>query len=309
MARAFVFPGQGSPYVGMGADLAAQFPSAKAWFDEVDEALGEKLSTLMADGPMDALSLTANTQPALMAHSVAAQRVLQEEVGLSIADCAFAAGHSLGEYSALCAAGSITLSDTAKLLRLRGQAMQDAVPVGKGSMAALIGVNVEKAQVVIDALKGDGICEIANDNGLQQVVVSGETAAIESICAGARGQGVKIAKQLPVSAPFHSSMMAPAQAVMRDALAACDIKSPQTPIMANVTAAPVSSPDDIRDLLVRQVTGRVRWTESVQAMAAAGVSEIVEIGAGETLCGLIKRIEKGVALKSFGKADDINGIK
>ena len=309
MTRAVIFPGQGSQFVGMGASLLENFPVAKAVFDEVDEALGEKLSALMFDGPIETLSLTVNTQPALMAHSIAALRVLESETGFRINDCAFAAGHSLGEYSALCGAGAIALADTAKLLRKRGEAMQAAVPVGEGGMAVLIGVDVDGAQAAIDALKGDGLCEIANDNGPKQVVVSGQASAIEAVCAGARGEGVKIAKPLPVSAPFHSSMMAPAQPIMEEALAQCQIETPTPPIIANVTAAPMSSPDDIRKALVEQVAGRVRWTESVHAMVSAGVTEFVEIGAGDTLCGLIKRIEKSVELKSFGAPEQLSAFQ
>ena len=307
MTRAFIFPGQGSQAVGMGVALADAFPVAREVFEEVDDALGQKLSVLMREGPMEELTLTANTQPALMAHSIAAMRVLEKEAGVDIADAQFVAGHSLGEYSALCAARSLSLSDTARLLRIRGEAMQAAVPVGEGAMAALIGVDLEGAQKAIDATEG-GACEIANDNAPGQVVISGDKTRVEAVCAGAKEFGAKIAKLLPVSAPFHSSLMAPAAERMAEALAEADIQSPATPLIANVTADVTSDPAVIRDLLVKQVTGRVRWTESVQKMAADGCETFVEVGSGKVLCGLVKRIAKGTATMNVGEPGDVDAF-
>ena len=306
MTRAFIFPGQGSQAVGMGKALADAFPVAKEVFQEVDEALGQKLSALMWDGPMEDLTLTANTQPALMAHSIAAMRVLESEAGVDIAAAQFVAGHSLGEYSALCAARAISLADTAKLLRIRGEAMQAAVPVGDGAMAALIGVDMEGAQKAIDATDG-GICEIANDNAPGQVVISGDKRRVEAVCAGAKEFGAKIAKLLPVSAPFHSSLMAPAAERMAEALAAATIAAPAT-LIANVTAAPAKTPDDICELLVKQVTGRVRWTESVKAMTEAGCGTFVEVGSGKVLCGLVRRIDKEAATMNVGEPADVDAF-
>ena len=308
MARAFVFPGQGSQAVGMGSALAVAFPAAKAVFDEVDEALGQNLSKLMRDGPMEELTLTANTQPALMAHSIAAFRVLEVEAGVKAADAQFVAGHSLGEYSALCAAGAISLADTARLLRIRGEAMQAAVPVGEGAMAALIGVDLDGAQKAIQGASGGGVCEIANDNAPGQVVISGEKAAVEAVCANAKEYGAKLAKLLPVSAPFHSSLMQLAADRMAEALADAAINAPATDLVANVTAQPTKSPDEIRDLLVKQVTGRVRWTESVQLMAEKGCDDFVEVGSGKVLCGLVKRIAKGANATSVGEPADIEAF-
>ena len=307
MTRAFIFPGQGSQAVGMGVALADAFPVAREVFEEVDDALGQKLSVLMREGPMEELTLTANTQPALMAHSIAAMRVLEKEAGVNIADAQFVAGHSLGEYSALCAARSLSLSDTARLLRIRGEAMQAAVPVGEGAMAALIGVDLDGAQKAIDATEG-GACEIANDNAPGQVVISGDKTRVEAVCAGAKEFGAKIAKLLPVSAPFHSSLMAPAAERMAEALAEADIQSPATPLIANVTADVTSDPAVIRDLLVKQVTGRVRWTESVQKMAADGCETFVEVGSGKVLCGLVKRIAKGTATMNVGEPGDVDAF-
>ncbi len=308
MARAFLFPGQGSQSVGMGAALSEAFPVARAVFDEVDEALGQKLSVLMRDGPMEELTMTANTQPALMAHSIAAIRVLEAEVGVKVENAKFVAGHSLGEYSALCAAKAISLADTARLLRIRGEAMQAAVPVGKGAMAALIGVDLEGAQKAIEGSAGDGICEIANDNAPGQVVISGEKTAVEAVCANAKEYGAKLAKLLPVSAPFHSSLMQPAADRMAAALADAEINIPITEIVANVTATATKSPDEIRQLLVQQVTGRVRWTESVQFMAHQGCDDFVEIGSGKVLSGLIKRIAKGTSVSNIGAPEDIQAF-
>ncbi len=305
MARAFLFPGQGSQAVGMGAALSDAFASARAVFEEVDEALGQNLSALMRDGPMEDLTLTANTQPALMAHSIAAFRVLEEEAGVKVEDAMFVAGHSLGEYSALCAARAINLADTARLLRVRGEAMQAAVPVGEGAMAALIGVDLDGAQKAVEGAAGGGVCEIANDNAPGQVVISGEKAAVEAVCANAKEYGAKLSKLLPVSAPFHSSLMQPAADRMAAALAETTISAPATALVANVTAQPTTSPDEIRDLLVKQVTGRVRWTESAQLMAEKGCDEFVEVGSGKVLSGLIKRIAKGASTVNVGNPDDV----
>lgn len=308
MALAFIFPGQGSQAVGMGAALAEAFPVAREVFEEVDDALGQKLSKLMRDGPIEELTLTANAQPALMAHSIATMRVLEKEAGVDIANAMFVAGHSLGEYSALCAARAISLSDTAKLLRIRGEAMQAAVPVGKGAMAALIGVDLEGAQKAIDAAEGDGVCEIANDNAPGQVVISGSKERVEAVCAGAKEFGAKIAKLLPVSAPFHSSLMQPAAERMAEALEKAEIKAPATTLVANVTAAECVSPDDIRDLLVKQVTGRVRWTESVSYMAGEGCDRFIEVGSGKVLSGLVKRIAREAATMNVGEPGDVDAF-
>lgn len=308
MARAFVFPGQGSQSVGMGRALAEAFPAAREVFEEVDEALKQKLSRLMWEGPMEELTLTANAQPALMAHSIAMLRVLEKEAGVEVENAMFVAGHSLGEYSALCAAGALGLAETARLLRVRGEAMQAAVPAGEGAMAALIGVDLEAAQKAIDAAPGAGVCEIANDNAPGQVVISGEKARVEAVCAGAKEFGAKLAKLLPVSAPFHSSLMRPAAEVMAKALAEAKIAAPKAPLVANITAQQTVSPEEIRDLLVRQVTGRVRWTESVAYMAEKGCEKFVEVGAGKVLAGLVKRIAKDAAVISVGEPADIEAF-
>ena len=308
MGRAFIFPGQGSQAVGMGAALADAFPVAREVFQEVDDALGENLSALMREGPIEDLTLTANTQPALMAHSIAALRVLETEAGADVENTMFVAGHSLGEYSALCAARALTLSDTAKLLRIRGEAMQAAVPVGQGAMAALIGVDLEAAQKAIDGIEGEGVCEIANDNAPGQVVISGEKSRVEAVCAGAKEYGAKLAKLLPVSAPFHSSLMQPAADRMAEALAAVTINAPATTLVANVTAGEALSPDAIRDLLVKQVTGRVRWTESVAYMVDKGCGMFVEIGSGKVLSGLIRRINRDATSINVGEPGDIDAF-
>ncbi|MFN3687101.1 ACP S-malonyltransferase [Salinarimonas sp.] len=306
MTRALVFPGQGSQAVGMGRALAEAFPSARAVFEEVDEALGEKLSALIFEGPMETLTLTANAQPALMATSLAALRALEAQAGFAIArDAAYVAGHSLGEYSALAAAGAISIADTARLLRIRGEAMQDAVPVGTGAMAALIGVEREDAAAIAaEAAEGD-VCDVANDNGGGQVVVSGAKAAVERAIAIAQARGVKRAVLLPVSAPFHCALMAPAAEAMRAALAQVSVRAPAVPVIANVTAGPIVDPDAIRARLVEQVTGTVRWRESVAAMADLGVTAMVEVGAGKVLCGLIRRIAPGVATRAVGTPEDV----
>lgn len=308
MTRAFVFPGQGSQTVGMGAALADAFPAAREVFQEVDDALGQKLSKLMREGPMEELTLTANAQPALMAHSIAAMRVLETETGADVANAMFVAGHSLGEYSALCAAGAISLSDTARLLRIRGEAMQAAAPVDAGAMAALIGVDIEGAQEAIDASKGPGVCEIANDNAPGQVVISGDKARVEAVCAGAKEFGARMAKLLPVSAPFHCSLMAPAAERMKEALAAVKIVAPATTLVANVTAKDVANPAAIRDLLVRQVTGRVRWSESVAHMTKEGCELFIEVGTGKVLSGLVRRIARDAQTLNVGEPGDIDAF-
>jgi [acyl-carrier-protein] S-malonyltransferase len=288
--RAFVFPGQGSQAVGMGAELAVASVSARAVFQEVDDALGQHLARLMAEGPADDLTLTENAQPAIMANAIATLRVLEKDGGISLPDkAAFVAGHSLGEYSALCGAGAFDLATTARLLKLRGQAMQAAVPVGEGAMAALLGADFALAEAICaEAAQGE-VCQAANDNGGGQVVISGHKAAVERAMALSKEKGVKRALPLPVSAPFHCAMMQPAADAMAEALAAAAIRPPLVPVYANVTAAPVADPDAIRELLVMQVTGTVRWRESVEAMFAAGVTEFVELGA-KVLAPMIKRI-------------------
>ena len=304
MSRALVFPGQGAQAIGMGQALAEAYPAAAAVFAEVDEALGEKLSALIWEGDIDTLTLTQNAQPALMATSMAAMRALEAE-GFTLGAAAFVAGHSLGEYSALAAAGSLTVADAARLLRTRGQAMQQAVPVGVGAMAAVLGLDLDTVRAVAaEAAQGD-VCEAANDNDPAQVVVSGHKAAVERACEIAKEKGAKRALLLPVSAPFHCALMQPAADVMAEALAQVEIKAPAVPVVANVVAAPVSAPEDIRRLLVEQVTGSVRWRESVAAMAAAGVDEIWEIGAGKALSGMIRRIEKSIACKAVGTPDEV----
>lgn len=307
MARCFVFPGQGSQSVGMGHALADAFPVAREVFEEVDDAIGRRLSRLMWEGPPEELNLTANTQPALMAHSIAMLRVLEKETGLDIADARFVAGHSLGEYSALCAVRAISLSDTARLLRIRGEAMQAAVPPGEGAMAALIGIDIDGAEKAIAETDAAlGVCEIANDNAPGQVVVSGAKARVDAVVEASKKHGAKMAKLLAVSAPFHSSLMAPAAEKMADALGKVSVTPPVAPLVANVTAREVESPREIRDLLVRQVTGRVRWTESVSYMAANGADKFIEIGTGKVLAGLIKRIAKESSQISVGEPADVD---
>ncbi len=308
MSRAYVFPGQGAQAIGMGKALAEAYPAAKAVFDEVDEALGEKLSALIWEGDIETLTLTANAQPALMATSIAALRALEAE-GFGIGQAAFVAGHSLGEYSALCAAGALGLADTARLLRIRGRAMQEAVPVGVGAMAALLGLDFAKAaEVAAEAAQGE-ICQAANDNDPAQVVVSGHKGAVERALAIAKERGAKRAILLPVSAPFHCALMQPAAEVMAEALAGVTIAAPVVPVVANVRAEAVSDPDLIRALLVEQVTGSVRWRESVLWMAGAGVTEYWEIGAGKALSGMIKRIVTGAATRAVGTPEDILAAK
>ncbi|MBV7520152.1 ACP S-malonyltransferase [Ensifer sp. ENS12] len=294
MSIAFTFPGQGSQAVGMGKDLADAFPEAAAVFAEVDEALGEKLSEIMWNGPEETLTLTANAQPALMAVSMAVIRVLEAR-GLDIkSKVSFVAGHSLGEYSALCAAGTFSIADTARLLRIRGNAMQAAVPVGKGAMAAIIGLEHADVEAVCREASALGSCQIANDNGGGQLVISGEKSAVEKAAALASEKGAKRALMLPVSAPFHSSLMAPAADAMRDALAKVEKHNPVVPVVANVLAAPVSDADEIARLLVEQVTGQVRWRETVEWFAANNVTTLYELGSGKVLTGLARRIDKTV---------------
>ena len=307
MSRAFVFPGQGAQTIGMGLDLAQSYKSARDVFDEVDEALGEKLSALIWQGEADQLMLTANAQPALIATSLAAMRALESE-GVSITDAAYVAGHSLGEYSALAACGAISVADTARLLRVRGAAMQEAVPVGIGAMAALLGLDFAAVQdVAAEATQGE-VCQAANDNDPGQVVVSGHKTAVERACEIAKARGARRAVMLPVSAPFHCTLMQPAADVMQQALADVQIFAPAVPLVANVTAAVVTDPAEIRKLLVDQVTGSVRWRETVGFMAANGVNEIWEIGAGKALCGMIRRIDKAVATKAIGTPDDVLAV-
>ena len=304
MARAFVFPGQGAQTIGMGKALAEAYPAAKAVFDEVDAALGENLSGLIWDGDIAGLTLTQNAQPALMATSIAAMRALEAE-GVGVSAAAYVAGHSLGEYSALCAAGALSLSDTARLLRIRGKAMQEAVPVGIGAMAALLGLDFETAtKVAAEAVQGQ-ICQAANDNDPAQVVVSGHKDAVERALDIAKAHGAKRAILLPVSAPFHCALMAPAAAVMAEALAAVTVNVPGVPVVANVRAEAVTDPDDIRELLVAQVTGSVRWRESVIWMVAQGVTEFYEIGAGKALSGMIRRIEREAVCQAVGTPDEV----
>ena len=306
--RAFIFPGQGSQAVGMGKALADASPAAREVFQEVDEALGQKLSRLMAEGPEDELQLTANAQPAIMANAIAVLRVLEKEGGIRLADKAdFVAGHSLGEYTALCAAGAFDLSTAAKLLRIRGDAMQAAVPVGQGAMAALLGADLVKAQAIADAAAEGEVCTVANDNDPTQVVISGVRGAIERAVAIAKEHGAKRALLLAVSAPFHCPLMQPAADAMEAALAAVAIQAPLVPVYANVTAAPVSDPATIRTLLVEQVTGMVRWRESVLAMQAAGVTDFVELG-GKVLGGMVKRISPDVSAVSVVTMDDIEAL-
>ena len=306
--RAFVFPGQGAQTIGMGRELAEAYPAAKAVFDEVDEALGENLSGLIWSGDIETLTLTRNAQPALMATSIAAFRALEAE-GMGLDQAAFVAGHSLGEYSALCAAGALTLADTARLLRIRGQAMQDAVPVGVGAMAAILGLDFAAVDEIAREAAGDEVCQAANDNDPAQVVISGHKAAVERAAALAKERGAKRALMLPVSAPFHCALMQPAATVMSDALAGVEISEPAVPLIANVRAEPVTMPGAIRQFLVEQVTGPVRWRESVAFMADQGVTEFWEIGAGKALSGMIRRIAPDAATRSVGTPADIAALK
>ena len=310
MAIAFVFPGQGSQSVGMGKALADSFVAARQVFEEVDAALGEKLSDIIWNGPADKLTLTENAQPALMAVSIAVLRVLETEAGVDLGrDAAFVAGHSLGEYSALAAAHSLTVTDAARLLRIRGRAMQKAVPVGVGAMAALVGVKFDEAEAIAAAAMGSGVCTAANDNGGGQVVLSGEKSGVERAVEIAKAKGVKRAMMLPVSAPFHCTLMQPAADAMAAALAAVVVKPPRVPLVANVLAQPVRDPAVIIRCLVEQVTGTVRWRESVLFMAQKGVTVFYEVGAGKVLTGLIKRIAETADASAIGTPEDIARFK
>lgn len=310
MAVAFVFPGQGSQAVGMGKALAANFAAARQVFAEVDEALGDQLSTIVFEGPADTLTLTENAQPALMAVSLATLRVLEAEAGLDLKrDAQFVAGHSLGEYSALAASGAFSIADTARLLRTRGQTMQKAVPVGVGAMAALLGLEFDAAVAVATEAAQGQVCQAANDNGGGQVVVSGDKAAVERAVEIAKGKGAKRAMLLPVSAPFHCALMKPAAEVMADALSKVSVKPPVVPVVANVLAKPIQDPAEIVRALVAQVTGTVRWRESVAFMAGAGVTTFYEVGAGKVLSGLIKRIADGASASAIGTPEDIAAFK
>jgi [acyl-carrier-protein] S-malonyltransferase len=310
MTAAFTFPGQGSQAVGMGKALADAFPAARAVFDEVDAALGDRLTAIIWEGPAETLQLTENAQPALMAVSIATLRVLGAEAGFSVErDAAYVAGHSLGEYSALAAAGSLSLADTARLLRTRGLAMQKAVPVGAGAMAALLGMDYEAAVAVASEAGQGQICQAANDNGGGQVVVSGDKAAVDRAVEIAKSKGAKRAMLLPVSAPFHCKLMQPAADVMAKALADIAIKTPTVPLVSNVLASAITEPDEIRRRLIEQVTGTVRWRESIAYMASHGVTRFFEIGAGKVLSGLVKRIADGAVGVSVGGPNDIAPAK
>ncbi len=304
MTKAFIFPGQGAQSIGMGKAMAEAYPAAMAVFDEVNEALGEKLSTLIWEGDIEALTLTENAQPALMATSLAAMAALNAE-GVKVEDAAYVAGHSLGEYSALCAAGGLTLADTARLLRIRGKAMQAATPVGVGAMAAILGLDFAAVQQVAEAAAQGEVCAAANDNDPGQVVISGHKAAVERAAVLAKEAGAKRTVMLPVSAPFHCSLMQPAAEAMADALTKVEIVKPKVPLVANVSAAAVSSPMMIRNLLVDQVTGSVRWRESVLFMAEHGVDEMIEVGAGKALSGMVRRIDRSIAVKNVGDPDSL----
>ncbi|EKF20338.1 ACP S-malonyltransferase [Nitratireductor pacificus] len=308
MSIAFTFPGQGSQAVGMGRDLADAFPEARAVFEEVDDALGQKLSKLIWEGPEDELTLTANAQPALMAVSIAVMRVL-EKGGLPLAGkVAYVAGHSLGEYSALCAAGTFSLADTARLLRIRGNAMQAAVPVGQGAMAAIIGLEADDVEAVCAAAGKNSVCQIANDNGGGQLVISGAKAAVEEAARLASEKGAKRAIMLPVSAPFHSALMQPAADAMAEALADVAKQAPAVPVVANVTVTPLSDPDEIAARLVEQVTGRVRWRETVAWFGDNGVETLYEIGSGKVLSGLARRINRDLGAVPVGAPADIDAV-
>jgi [acyl-carrier-protein] S-malonyltransferase len=310
MASAFVFPGQGSQTVGMGKALADTFMTARQVFAEVDAALGENLSAIIFEGPADTLTLTQNAQPALMAVSLAVMRVLEAEAGLNLKrDAQFVAGHSLGEYSALAAAGAFSIADTARLLRTRGQAMQKAVPVGVGAMAALLGLDFEAATAIAGEAAQGQVCQAANDNGAGQVVVSGDKAAVERAVEIAKEKGAKRAMLLPVSAPFHCALMQPAADVMAEALSNVAVKAPVVPVVSNVLARPIQDPAEIVRALVAQVTGTVRWRQSVAYMAQAGVTTFYEVGAGKVLSGLVKRIADGASASAIGSPDDVAAFK
>lgn len=309
MSRAFVFPGQGAQAVGMGAALAAAFPVAREVFEEVDDALSQKLSRIMFEGPDSDLTLTENAQPALLAVSLAVVRVLEREAGMKVAETArFVAGHSLGEYSALAAAGALSLADAAQLLKRRGRAMQEAVPVGVGAMAALLGLDLEAAVEIAAEAAEDEVCAPANDNAPGQVVVSGHKAAVERAVELAAARGARRAVMLSVSAPFHCPLMAPAADAMAEALAETEIRPPRVPLIANVTAGAVADPDSLRSLLVQQVTGLVRWRESVLYMRDQGVDSLVELGAGKVLTGLTRRIDRDLQALAVGTPEDLEAF-
>ena len=305
--RAFTFPGQGAQAIGMGKALADAYPEAADVFAEVDSALGEKLSEMIWEGDQDELTLTANAQPALMATSLAAMRALEAE-GVTVQAAAYVAGHSLGEYSALCAAQALSVADTARLLRVRGQAMQEATPVGTGAMAALLGLSFEAASAVAEEAAQGQVCQAANDNDPAQVVVSGDKAAVERAVEIAKEKGAKRALLLPVSAPFHCALMQPAADRMAEALADVQINTPAVPVVANVLAAEVRDPDVIRTLLVQQVTGSVRWRESVMFMAEQGVTDLIEIGAGKALSGMARRIDRSLAVMAVNGPEDVRKL-
>ncbi|QCI68056.1 ACP S-malonyltransferase [Phreatobacter stygius] len=310
MTVAFTFPGQGSQAVGMGKALADAFPAARAVFAEVDDALGEKLSAVIWDGPIETLTLTENAQPALMAVSLGVVRVLEAEAGLNLSrDVAYVAGHSLGEYSALAAAGSFSIGDTARLLRIRGKAMQAATPVGVGAMAAILGLEFDAVVAIAAEAAETEVCQAANDNGAGQVVISGHKAAVERACELAKARGAKRAIPLPVSAPFHCALMQPAADAMAAALASVPAKAPMVPVVANVLAQPIADPAEITRRLIEQVTGTVRWRECVATMAGLGVTSFYEIGAGKVLSGLVKRIAEGATGSAIGSPDDIAAFK
>ncbi len=304
MTRAFIFPGQGAQTIGMGKALAEAYPAARDVFDEVDDALGERLSALIWDGAQEQLTLTQNAQPALMATSLAALRALEAE-GVTLEAAAYVAGHSLGEYSALAAAGALSVADTARLLRIRGRAMQEAVPVGQGAMAALLGLDFAAVQEIAAEAAGGEVCQAANDNDPGQVVVSGHKAAVERAVDLAKARGAKRAMLLPVSAPFHCALMQPAAEVMRAALEEVPMDTPAVPLVANVRATAITDPEEIRALLVEQVTGSVRWRESVEFMAAQGVTETWEIGAGKALSGMVRRIARDTVVRNIGTPEDV----
>ena len=306
MGRALVFPGQGSQTIGMGQELADAFPTAREIFEEVDDALNRRLSHIMWEGPMDLLTQTANAQPALMAHSMAMFSVLEKEAGLDLKDYSFCAGHSLGEYSALCASGSISLSEAAKLLRVRGDAMQSAAVDREGAMAAILGVDVDAVEKMLSLIDSEGVCKIANDNAPGQIVISGDRSAVEGVAASAKEHGAKMAKLLPVSGAFHSPLMESAAEKMRDALASASITVPKVPVVSNVSAEVFQDVEQIRSLLVEQVTGRVRWTESVEHMIGGGVHQFVEVGTGKVLSGLIKRVNRDASVIAVSTPADLD---